>query len=168
MPLEDYLMPNESIKYQSEANVRYGDKYYSVILTDVRLILYAIRGMFFKSDDVVTELLTNIRGIKYKETGIISKTAHIQVNCIEASNANAGSIIDLMGSQYAIKALYQRLLPFLALESKQTMSSTYMSHSNQYHVETSQDAGAQSKFCSGCGVELSQKSRFCDNCGKPQ
>ncbi|MCL1976738.1 MAG: zinc ribbon domain-containing protein [Candidatus Bathyarchaeota archaeon] len=168
MPLEDYLMPNESIKYQSECNVRYGEKEYSVILTDIRLILYAIRGMFFKSDDVVTELLTNIRGIKYKETGILTKTAHLQVNCIETQKANAGSIIDLMGSQYAIKALYQRLLPFLAVESKQTMSSTYMSYSRQYPVEASQDEGVQSKFCSGCGMELSQNSKFCNNCGKPQ
>jgi hypothetical protein len=162
-------MPNESIKFQSEFSVRYGEKEYTVILTDVRLILYAIRGIFFKNDDVVTELLTDIRGIKYKEKGMFIKTAHLLVTCIESQKANAGSIIDLTGNQQAIKALYQRLLPFLALESKQIMSSTYMSHSNQQHVETSQDVvGNQSKFCSGCGVELSQKSRFCDNCGKPQ
>jgi nitrous oxide reductase len=148
MPLEDYLMPNENIKYQSKFNVRYGEKMYSVILTDIRLILYAKRGVLFKNDDVVTELLTNIREIKYKETGVLTKTAHLQVNCIETQKANTGFIIDLTGNQQSIKALYQRLLPFLALESKQAMSNPNMSYPNQYTVEAPQNVCTQSNVCS--------------------
>ena len=66
MPLEDYLMPNESIRYKSDFDVVYGDKEYTVVLTDIRLILYSRRGLLFKSDDVLTEAIKDIQGIEYK------------------------------------------------------------------------------------------------------
>nr|WP_238565057.1 hypothetical protein [Thermococcus litoralis] len=73
MALEDYLMPNEEIRFQSNTYVGYGDKLYQVILTDKRLILYAKRGLLFKSDDVVSWKLEEIQGLKYNEQGIIGK-----------------------------------------------------------------------------------------------
>jgi hypothetical protein len=57
-------MPNENIRYQSDFDVMYGNKEYTVVLTDIRLILYSRRGLFFKSDDVVTEAIRDIQGIK--------------------------------------------------------------------------------------------------------
>ena len=73
MPLEDYLMPNENIRYQSDFDIQYGDKSYTVVLTDTRLILYARKGLIFKSDDVVTEAIRDVQGIKYKESGMFSR-----------------------------------------------------------------------------------------------
>jgi len=41
MPLDDYLLPNENIRFQSDFDIEYGEKKYEVILTDMRLILFA-------------------------------------------------------------------------------------------------------------------------------
>lgn len=162
MPLEDYLMPNENIRYQSEFKVQYGDKFYVVILTDIRLILYARRGLIFKGDDVVTEAIRDVQGIKYKETGMIVKTAHLIVQ--------SKTIIDLTGNQGAIKALYQRLLPFLSPQNQQPIPVMYMPQTPQMYQIPVQQASytppSSSKFCPNCGIELPPNSKFCNNCGK--
>lgn len=108
MPLEDYLMPNENIRYQSDFDITYGDKAYTVVLTDIRLILYSRRGLLFKSDDVITEAIRDIQGIKYKETGAIFKKSYLQIL--------SKSRLVLSGNPAALKTLYQRLLPFLSPE----------------------------------------------------
>jgi hypothetical protein len=162
LPLEDYLMPNENIRYQSEFNVQYGDKFYAVILTDIRLILYARRGLIFKGDDVVTEAIRDVQGITYKETGMIVKTAHLIVQ--------SKTKIDLTGNQGAIKALYQRLLPFLSPQIQQPVSVMYMPQAPPaYQIPVQQVAYSPpptSKFCPNCGIELTPNSKFCNNCGK--
>lgn len=104
MPLKDFLVPNEEIKFQSATDVEYGSKHYQVIVTDKRLILYARRGLVFKSDDAVTEKLDNIQGIKYAEKGIISKKGVISVE--------GKTRFELAGSASEMKALYQSLMQF--------------------------------------------------------
>jgi hypothetical protein len=160
LPLEDYLIPNENIRFQSDFNVQYGDKYYTVILTDVRLILYARRGLIFKGDDVITESIREVQGIKYKETGMFVKTAHLIVQ--------GRTVIDLIGNQASIKALYQRLLPFLSPEFRQPQPAMYMPQIPPvYQSPVQQSAHITSKFCANCGIEISPNSKFCNNCGKP-
>jgi hypothetical protein len=153
-------MPNENIRYQSDFNVQYGDKFYTVILTDIRLILYARRGLIFKGDDVVTEAIRDVQGIKYKETGMFVKSAHLIVQ--------SKTTIDLTGNQASIKALYQRLLPFLSPEFRQPTPTMYMPQAPPvYQIPTQQASNTSSKFCSNCGIETSPNSKFCNNCGKP-
>jgi len=158
LPLEDYLMPNENIRYQSDFDVMYGDKAYTVVLTDIRLVLYSRRGLLFKSDDVVTEAIRDIQGIKYKEEGIIFKSSHLEIL--------SKSKLVLSGNQAALKTLYQRLLPFLSPELR-TPQVPYppMPPMNQQQPMPQPNHG-QPKFCSGCGIELSPNERFCHNCGK--
>ncbi len=156
-------MPNENIKYQSDFNVQYGDKFYTVILTDIRLILFARRGLIFKGDDVVTEAIRDVQGIKYKETGMLVKSAHLIVQ--------SKTIIDLTGNQSAIKSLYQRLLPFLSPQMQQPMTQMYMSPPPMYpnfQVQTQQFPPPEQspKFCSNCGIQQTPNSRFCNNCGR--
>jgi hypothetical protein len=158
MPLEDYLMPNENIRYQSDFDVMYGDKAYTVVLTDIRLVLYSRRGLLFKSDDVVTEAIRDIQGIKYKEEGIIFKSSHLEIL--------SKSKLVLTGNQAALKTLYQRLLPFLSPELR-APPVPYPSMPPMYPQQPMpQPTYGQSRFCSGCGIELSPNERFCHNCGK--
>jgi len=104
LPLEDFLLPRENIKFQSESTVEYAGKRYQVIVTDSRLVLYARRGMIFKKDDVVTERLSDIQ-VKYGEKGIIGKRGIIQIQ---------GRIMyQLIGSPSEMKALYQSIIQFL-------------------------------------------------------
>jgi hypothetical protein len=105
VPLDDYLMPGEEIKFQSTRRVRYGDKGYHVILTDRRILLYASRGAVFKNDDVVTQKLDELQGIKYAERGIIDKTGTIRLE--------GKTRMDLSGPAGEIKTLYQQMMQFL-------------------------------------------------------
>jgi len=79
MSLEDYLLPGENVRFQSNRTLVYSGKPYQVIITDRRLILYARRGLIFKGDDLVTESLTDVRGVKYREKGMIAKKGLIEV-----------------------------------------------------------------------------------------
>ena len=105
MPLMDYLMPNEEVRFQSTTYVNYGDKLYQVILTNKRLVLYAKRGLIFKSDDVVSWKLDEIQGLKYKEQGIIGKKGIIEIH--------GKTKVQFYGPAREMKALYQQLMEFL-------------------------------------------------------
>jgi hypothetical protein len=148
-------MPKEHIKYQSESNVKHDGKEYLVILTNNRLILYAVRGLIVKKDNVITELLTDIRGITYKETGVLSKTGHILVNCIETNkdkkkNKNKSeSIIDLTGDQHIIKELYQKLLPVLSIEPNKIIQEIEI------------------MYCRYCGTKNNARLSNCSACNAP-
>lgn len=163
LPLEDYLMPNETIKYQSTFDVQSSGKPYTVILTNLRLILYSRRGLLFKGDDVVTEAIRDIQGIKYKETGAIFKSSFVEIICTNTKR-------QLAGNPASLKALYQQLLPFLTPEMRQPMTAQtlYMQGPPVYQNPVSQQESlAPTKFCPNCGIELSTNNKFCGNCGKP-
>ena len=105
MPLEDHLLPGEEVQFRSTTRVKYGGKDYEVVVTNKRLILYARRGLVFKSDDVITQKLDEIQTIKYKEKGIIGKKGIVEVH--------GKTIMRLEGPASEMKPLYQRLLGFL-------------------------------------------------------
>ena len=105
MPLEDYLMPGEQIRYQSTGNVHYGKSTYHVVITDRRILLYARRGVMSKSDDVVTQRTEELQGVKYREEGIIGKKGIIRIE--------AKTIMDLWGPATEIKAIYQQMMQFM-------------------------------------------------------
>jgi len=148
-------MPNEHIQYQSDFDISYAGKQYTVILTDIRLVLYSRRGLVFKSDDVVTEAIRDIQGIKYKEKGMIFKKSHLEIQ--------SKSKIILEGDKVSIKALYQRLLPFLSPALRATQS--YQTQAPSVVIPTSQ-VSSPLKHCPNCGIELSPNEKFCHNCGK--
>jgi hypothetical protein len=105
MPLDDFLMPGEEIKFQSTEGVRYGEKRYRVVLTDRRILLYAQRGVLLKTDDVVTQRIEELKGIKYSEQGIIEKKGTIRIE--------GKTVLDLRGRASEIKVLYQQMMMFM-------------------------------------------------------
>lgn len=106
MPLEDYLMPGEEVRFHSGRAVRYGAKRYRVILSDRRILLYAQRGMLFKNDDVITQRLSDLQGVKYSEQGLVARRGIIRVQGIRTE-------MDLSGPAAEIKALYQQIMQFM-------------------------------------------------------
>jgi hypothetical protein len=106
LTLRDYLMPGEEIRFQSRRGVRYGNKRYQVILSDRRILLFAERGMLFKNDDVVTQKLDDLQGVKYSEQGIIGKKGIIRVQGFKTE-------MDLTGPAEEIKTLYQQMMQFM-------------------------------------------------------
>ncbi len=155
MPLEDYLLPNENIQYQGDFDVLFGGKPYTVILTGVRLVLYARRGLLVKSDDVVTESISDIQGIRYRETGMLVKKAQIEIS--------GRSKLMLGGNADSLKALYQRLLPFLSPELRQHPQPMPIP---QPDYPTPPQVRSVPRNCPSCGIEVAQIEKFCHNCGK--
>lgn len=98
-------MPGEQTRFHSTGGVRYGAKRYHVILTDRRLLLYAERGLLFKNDEVITQRLDELQGIKYSEQGIIDKRGIIGIE--------GKTQMNLEGSAKEMKALYQQMMQFL-------------------------------------------------------
>ncbi|MGD1836517.1 MAG: hypothetical protein ACPKPY_00480 [Nitrososphaeraceae archaeon] len=101
MTLNDFLLPNENIKFNSKTSVKYGDKKYNVLITDMRLILYAQRGHISKSDDIVSERLDKLKEIKYCEKGLIFRSAKISIQ----SNIT----LDILGPCSELKQLFTNL-----------------------------------------------------------
>ena len=106
MTLRDYLMPGEEIRFQSTRAVRYGNKPYHVILSDRRILLFARRGALFKNDDVVSQKLDELQGVKYTEQGIVAKKGVIHVQSFKAE-------MNLSGPAGEIKTLYQQMMQFM-------------------------------------------------------
>ena len=99
-------MPGEEIRFHSSHHVRYGNKRYQVLLSDRRILLFAQRGALFKNDDVVSQKLEELEGVKYSERGIIDKKGTIHVQSFKAE-------MDLSGTANEIKALYQQMMRFM-------------------------------------------------------
>ena len=99
-------MPSEQVRFQSSFGVHFGGKEYQVVLTDRRILLYAKRGMLIKSDDVVTQKLEELQGVKYREEGLIGKKGIIKIQSLKTE-------MDLWGSANEMKALYQQMMQFM-------------------------------------------------------
>ena len=69
----------ENVKFQSKTLVDYANKKYKVVFTDKRFILYAQRGHFIKSDDLVSERLDRLNGLEYSEKGLMFRSARISI-----------------------------------------------------------------------------------------
>ena len=101
MPLRDYLLPLENVKFHSTSLVRYGVKKYNVLITDKRIILFAQRGHLLKSDDIVSERLDRLYGLEYSEKGLIFRLARITVQ--------GTTRMDLYGPPSEIKPLFHNM-----------------------------------------------------------
>ncbi len=101
MALADFLLPSENIEFASDDEVAFGQKKYRVIVTDRRFLLYARRGLVFRSDDMISKRLDSIRELQYREKGFLFGTATISV----LSDAR----LDLSGAPSRMKPMFQLL-----------------------------------------------------------
>jgi hypothetical protein len=101
MPLQDYLLPLENIKFYSKTSVLYGGKRYNVLVTDKRLILFAQRGHILRSDDIVSERLDRLQGLEYSEKGLLFKRGKVCVQGI--------SKMEMRGPPSEMKPLFQSI-----------------------------------------------------------
>ena len=124
-------------------------------------MLFARRGLIFKNDDVISDTISEIQGIKYKEKGMLFKKSFIEIH--------GRSKIILEGEKNSMLALYQRLLPFLSPELRVGVrsQSPYAQPAQSPAPErVTPPISKAPKFCSGCGTELLFTERFCHSCGR--
>jgi hypothetical protein len=108
MPLQDFLLPSENVKFHSNTLVRYADKKYRVLITDKRIILFAQRGYLLKSDDIVSERLDRLHGLEYSEKGLIFRIAKISVQ--------GTTRIDIFGPTSELKPLFHNMQSLINVE----------------------------------------------------
>ena len=99
VPLADFLLPSENIEFVSDNEATFGDKKYKVIITDKRFLLYSRRGLFFRSDDIVSKRLDSINELQYRERGFMFGTATISII--------SDTRIDLGGTPSRMKPMFQ-------------------------------------------------------------
>ena len=108
MPLQDFLLPLENVKFHSKSSVRYGDKKYHVLITDRRIILYAQRGHILKSDDIVSERLDRLHGLEYSEKGLMFKISKISIQ--------GTTRIDIHGPASELKPMFHNMQSLINIE----------------------------------------------------
>ena len=95
--LEDFLLPNEVIRYQSPGMIRYlGDKFYFYI-TNRRILVYRSRGKVLKKDRVIAERLEAIKSLNYNERGLVRKKGYLSVETESKRMFFEGKILDVKG-----------------------------------------------------------------------
>ncbi len=139
MPVEDFLLENEHILYNSPTKINYQDNYFEFYLTDQRLVWYKRGGFFSKSDTIIAERIDAILEIKYEEKGFLTKKGAIHL-------VTSRKTLDFSSSIDTIKAIYQKLQTFLIEQSTPVKICEFCS--------TQMDAEA--RFCSHCGNEFSE------------
>jgi len=105
MPLQEYLLPGEEVHYHSNKWLKYGSSKYNVVATNKRVLMYAMRGMFFRSDDVISFKMDDLQGVKYREEGYLPRVGIIEIQ--------GRTTIRIEGLASEAKTVYQQLLQFL-------------------------------------------------------
>ncbi len=106
MPLEDFLMPGESIRYRSPGMVEYQGDTYEFCITDRRLIWYKRAGLIFKSDRVVAENIGEVEGIKFFTGGVFRKKGIIQITTTRKR-------LEFSGPKDTMMAIYQEIQSYM-------------------------------------------------------
>jgi hypothetical protein len=108
--LEDFLLPRETIRYQSPGMIRYlGDKFYFYI-TNRRILVYRGRGKVFKKDRVIAERLEAIKSFSYNERGLVRKRGFLSVETESKRMFFEGKIPD-------VKGIWQELQKYIKKET---------------------------------------------------
>ena len=106
MALQDWMLPNEDIKYTAPEPISYTGLNYRFYITNERIILHAIRGAFFPKESVATERLDDIVTMNYEEQGLIQKWGILK---IETKNKKT----NFAGRPETIKAIWQTLQQYI-------------------------------------------------------
>ncbi len=102
MPLRDYLVPEEQIKFICKRDIEYANKKYFLVITNKRILLYKERGILNKSEDIICEKLERLGGLEYKEKrGLLFDLAKISIT--------GGMKIDIKGPSEEVKSMFHVL-----------------------------------------------------------
>ena len=106
MPLEDFLMPGESVRYSSPEPVNYQGGFYYFMITDRRVLWHRQTGMIFKKDNVISENISDIIDMAYNEKGILTKKGLVNLTTTRKK-------LELSGKKESIMEIYKELQQFI-------------------------------------------------------
>lgn len=109
MVLEDFLLPQEVIQYQSKNRISYGGDDYVLFLTNRRVIGHKRKGFILKKDRVFSVALEEVNNLRYDEQGLISKKGILLIETKTQKIPFKGDIKD-------VKVIWQEMQKFLGYE----------------------------------------------------
>lgn len=101
MPLNDFLVPDEKIKFICKQDIEYSNRKYKLCITDKRILLYKKSGLLNKCEDVICEKIERLEGLEYKEKKGLINLAKISIK--------GGIKLDIKGHSKEVKQIFQLL-----------------------------------------------------------
>jgi len=102
MALEDWLLPNENVRFNARKAVDYGGITYDFYLTNERVMLHNRKGVLIKKEAVIAERLEDITSMDYKEKGVIKKKGRLIISTNESKS-------EWEGKPAALKAIWHQM-----------------------------------------------------------
>lgn len=154
--LEDFLLPTEEIKYHLDGSVQLADKqWYEFFITNYRFIAYTKTGTFFKRDKLISEKISDIVSLNYKERGLVSKKG---ILIVETDIKK----LHYSGKPHIIKALWQELNKYATPKVVLTKEVGKETVIKEKEIITQEVVMIP---CAYCGGLMPQTSTFCPECG---
>lgn len=123
MGLQEFLFPQEEVKYQSPNTVQLaGQNDYVVYITNRRVIGHKIQGHIFKKDNVVSIALQEITDLVYEEKGLPKKGV---LNIITVTKKEG----PFKGKPEDMKVLWREMQKYLGMHEAMGAAGTNVSTS---------------------------------------
>ena len=118
MVLEDFLLPQEVIRYQSEHSIKYGSHDYVLFITNRRVIGHKRKGFILKKDRVFSVALEEVNNLKYDEQGLIKKRGILVIETKTQKIPFKGKIGD-------VKVIWKEMQKFLGFKDGKGAPTAY-------------------------------------------
>jgi len=151
MGLQDFITPDETIKYRSPTPVEYQGDYYGFLITSKRLIWYKQSGLIFKKDNFVCELLENVKSISFKEEGIINKRGIVRIVMGDRNLLFSGSLS-------AMRAIYNEAQSLISIPQRDERVVREIIKEPIYLHEKTIDEEGKIYICKVCENSYSSKA----------
>lgn len=102
MTLAQFMLPGESVLYESAGEVYYRRRPHALVITGGRLLLHAPAGVF-ASEHVVAEPLSGVRHLEYSEGGLLSTRGKLDIHFGD------GGTLSISGEPDMIKEVWRAL-----------------------------------------------------------
>jgi Short C-terminal domain len=109
MGLEEFLFPQEQVKYQSLRTIQHDGEDYVLHITNRRIIGHKRKGFIFKKDRVFSVALQEITNLDYKEKGIVSKKGILMIETKIKKEPFEGKAEE-------VKAVWREMQKYLGLQ----------------------------------------------------
>ena len=103
MTLAQFMLPGESVLYESPREVYYRRRPHALVITGGRLLLHASAGVFASGEHVVAEPLSGVRHLEYSEGGLLSARGRLDIHFGD------GGTLSISGEPDAIKEVWRAL-----------------------------------------------------------
>lgn len=155
MPLEEFLLPKESIRYTGTEEVEYEESTYNLFITNIRLILYSRKGLVLRKERIVSERLTEIQDVHYS-----ARVKGLEMNKGILTVETSKKKLDMTGTRDNIKQVSEELKKYIELANVEAreraslyMEKTFLAHNEAFAWNLTRRVKEKANKCCVCGNE---------------